>query len=111
MKYNKVMTFSGGKSLKQVQQDVFNKLFVKDENGELKRTNERLSLEETAVALAIIEGQKQPFSRMCMSKYEKGIMLKLREGLKGYGITNFADVFVAKDRTAAPSNYVPVAED
>ena len=54
-----------------------------------------LSLEQTAVLLWQLEGRKteKPMTKMGILKIEQNALLKLRVGLKKYGINHYDDVF------------------
>ena len=57
-------------------------------------TGERLSLEETAIAIWMHEGKKKPkpFSKIYTLKLEQQALAKLRKGLEKYGIKTLSDV-------------------
>lgn len=64
---------------------------------------EALSLEETALALWMIEGRKtpRPMTKVGIMKVEQRALSHLREGFKKYGITQFDDIYSARNRTPA----------
>ena len=66
--------------------------FMKKANGE------RLTLEETAVAIWDPDTEKQPMTCMGVLKIEKRALDKLKEQLKKYGINDLSDVFEPKAR-------------
>ena len=59
---------------------------------EKHRHGERLTLEETALAIWKPGIEAKPMSIMGVQKIEKRALAKLREELKKYGITSLADI-------------------
>lgn len=57
-------------------------------------TGQRMSLEETAIAIWMHEGKKKPkpFSKIYALKLEQQALAKLRKGLEKYGIKKIDDV-------------------
>lgn len=80
------------RSLEQIQAYVKQKLHMhQDKDGNItyrKNEDAKLTLEETAVALALIEKKSRPFTKTYIMKYEQRILEKLREGLKAYNCYN-----------------------
>lgn len=62
------------------------------------KAGERLTLEETAVAIWDPESEKQPMTCMGILKIEKRALDKLRNKLKTFGIKNLNDIFEPKYR-------------
>ena len=59
---------------------------------------ERLTLEETAVAIWDPDTEAHPMTCMGVLKIEKRALDKLKEQLKKYGINDLSDVFEPKAR-------------
>lgn len=62
------------------------------------KAGERLTLEETAVALWNPEKEKQPMTCMGILKIEKRALSKLRSKLAEYGIKDITDIFEPRYR-------------
>lgn len=106
MKQNK----KSDRTFEQLKTDTINKLFIKKNvNGKIKVFRNpavNLTLEETAIVLALIENQKKPFTKTYIRKYECDIMNKLRSELKKYDCYHFDDVFsLDKSRLNAIKTY------
>lgn len=61
-------------------------------------SGERLTLEETAVAIWDPETEKNPMTCMGVLKIEKRALAKLKLALRKYGIKNLDDIFEPKYR-------------
>lgn len=76
------------RSFEQIQAYVKQKLDMHQaEDGSItykKNGDAKLTLEETAVALMLIEKKPKPFTKTYIMKYEQRILEKLREGLKAH---------------------------
>ena len=59
-------------------------------------SGERLTLEETALAIWDPATQKKPMTTMGILKIEKKALAKLKIGLKKYGINDISDVLDAR---------------
>jgi len=85
-------------SLDEQEELVLDKLLEptvgKDGKLRFERSSEMLSLEESAVALWMIEGRKRskPMTKMGLLKIEQQALLKIRLGLAKYGIKSLDDV-------------------
>ena len=76
--------------------------------------NEPMTLEETALAIWMVEGRKtkRPMTRVGMLAIENKALAKLKTGLKKYGINNLDDVLFPKGRANAASKFsAPESED
>ena len=85
-------------SLDAKKAEVADKLFIlvgKDAAGNprYERSNEKLTLDETAIALAIAEGADKPLTRMSIYMYVQTAIRKLRVGFKAEGIHDMSDLF------------------
>jgi hypothetical protein len=65
---------------------------------------ERLTLEETAIALWNPETEKRPLTSMAIHKIEQRALDKLKDALKKYGISSIDDMFENKHREFAHMN-------
>lgn len=68
---------------------------------------EEMTLEEVALALWMSEGRKtkHPMTKMMMLNIINGAMMKIRRGLKKYGIKTLDDVFDPKFRKVSNGTY------
>ena len=85
-------------SLDAKKAEVADKLFIlvgKDTAGNPRyaRSNEKLTLDETAIALAMAEGADKPLSRMTIRTYVQTAISKLRVGFNAEGIHDMSDLF------------------
>ena len=73
-------------------------LQMKKEALRRRAEGERLTLEETAVAIWDPNTEKQPLTCMGVLKIEKKALEKMRVALKKYGINDLSDVIEPKYR-------------
>jgi len=84
--------------IEEQEMALLEKLFIPklDDNGKLifERSTEPLTLEETALALWMMDGRKtkKPMTRMGLLYIEQAIMLNIKHELSRYGIKSLDDV-------------------
>ena len=71
---------------------------MKKEALRRRAEGERLTLEETAVAIWDPKTEKQPMTCMGVLKIEKRALAKMKAKLREYGIKDLSDVFEPKFR-------------
>ena len=87
--------------------------FYTDDKGieRAKRSQQCLNLEETALAMSMIDGKK-PISKMGVLKIQTKALEKIRKGLEKYGIKSLSDVLdLTKGRKTLSTKFNGIDEE